>query len=378
VSATFIEVGGRRWRFLPEAGPRPADRAQAIVSGQLRDELTGLPPSAPIAVSTHSIGVVAKATAGARIGLVGRPAALYPDPWPAPPPSANLRAESDIHLLVELDTGLGVQPAMPTDFALVDLGTIDLRRAPTLLSGRVVSRSTGPAAGAAVTVSAFWPTFAAITGPGSVPDALSIWAGLYADRPVGAVVRRRTLTLQPAPKRLLLPAAAGGTVLRLSDRQGLIVGRPVAIEPGDPERQEYVAVAAVDAASSPDQPALVTLAHPLRRAHPEGVTVARTTFAAAGPDNHLVRDGRRGDVSLFTDGLAGITAANRTIEISGGAGPEYHGFALWRTTTASDGAFRLPPIHRVAAVELTGPAGADPVRIGLVAPGEAVADILFD
>jgi hypothetical protein len=382
VSGILVQAEGRSWRLLAEPEPREADRLQAILSVQLFDELTEAPPRLPIEVSTQSSGLFATATAGGRIGLVGRPAACFPEPWPAPSPTVTLDAETGEHLPVTLAGSLAPQPDMPDRYLLTTLADTDLHRRPTVFSGRVVSRLTGPAAGVALSVTLYWPTFAAIGGAGLAPRALSLWSGLYADRTNAATARRRSLNLQPDVKALVAAAPAGETRLLLSDRQNLLVGRPLAIEAGDPEREEYVAIAAIDASWSADQPAWVTLEHPLNRVHGTGAEVARTTFAgAAGPPNAFDRAARRGDVSLYLAGLAGITAANTIIEVDGGAAPgiasEYHRFSLWQAVTDADGHYRLPPIHRAAHIEIEGP-GIGPVRFSLNAPGDALADILFD
>ena len=385
MSGVLVQAGGRDWRLLAEPDPREADRFQAILSVQLLDELTEAPPLVRVEVSTKTLGLFATATAGGRIGLVGRPTALFLDPWPAPAPTVAIDAETSEHLPLALERELDPQPDMPERYALTTLLPTDLHRRPTTFSGRVVSRVTGPAAAAALAVTRYWRTFDAIGGPGLVPDALCLWSGLYRDRDApAATARRRSLTLQPDVKSLVAAAPAGATELMVSDRQNLVTGRPLAIEPGDPEREEYIGIAAIDTTWSVDQPALITLDHPLRRGHRAGTPVQRTTFAGvAGPANALERDGRIGDVSLYLAGLAGLAPGNRIIEIDGGAADptiasEYHGFSFWRAVTGPDGHYRLPPIHRAAHVEIDGPGAIGPLRFSLNAPGDALADILFD
>ena len=383
MSGVLVQAEGRRWRLLVEPDPREADRLQAILSVQLLDELTEAPPRLAVDVSTQMPGLFATATAGGRIGLVGRPTACFPEPWPAPSPVATIDAETGEHLPLGLAGPLDLQPDMPERYALTTLPDAALHRRPTHFSGRVVSRVTGPAGGTPLSVTRYWPTFAAIGAAGLVPRALSLWSGLYADRTTAAEAHRRSLNLQPDVKTLIGAAPAGSTELLLSYRQNLLAGRPLAIEPGDPEREEYIAIAAIDTSWSADQPALITLAHPLNRAHGAGGAIARTTFAGgAGPPNAFDRAARRGDVSLYLAGLAGIGAANQIVEIDGGAAPgiasEYHRFSLWQAVTDASGHYRLPPIHRAAHIEIEGPPGIGPARFSLNAPGDALADILFD
>ncbi|GGJ24122.1 hypothetical protein [Neoroseomonas lacus] len=385
IAPQIVEVDGRRWRLLPESSPLPqAARVQALARAQLIDELTGEPPPGRAMVVSRTPGARSAAGEGGHIGLSGRPATLFPAAWPLVPPFPRLALEARLpaFLPVTLATDLVAQPAWPDAFLLHDFLQVALHRQPTLLSGRVASRTTGPVAGAAVEVTEIWTSFAAIGLAGLAPNALSLRAGLYADRPAGAALRRRTLTLQAPVRTLLRHAHAGETAIRLSDRQGLILNRPLAIEPGDPEREEYILIAAIDTGAAADLPAEVTLAHPLARAHDAGTTVQRTTFAAPGPANAITRAARRGDLSLFANGLNGIAPATPTIEVTGGGVPaEYHGIAPWRTTSDAEGAFRLPPIHRVAHLRLRASGGGQPVPaeiiVSLTSPGEAAADLLF-
>ena len=384
MSALIVQGGVRDWRLFVGAPPLEAERLQAILTGQVLDGLTGAPPLAALEVSTRSRGLAARASTAGRIGLAGRPAALFLHPWPAPAPTVHIRVATRDHLPVERSTELGAQPNMPDRYVPADLGAIELHRRPTSFSGRLVSRSTGPAApGTRIVVTTYWETFAEVAGPGLAANALCLWSGLYADRPLGTTARRVTFN-RLDPKRLDRDAPAGATQLLLSDRQGLLLTRPIAIEAGDPEREEYIGVAAIDTSLSPDQPALITLEHPLKHAHRAGTIVERTTVATAGALRSLDRSGQSGDVSLYLDSIAGILPTHRTVEIATPAIPtlanEYHSIALWQTLTVPGGAFRLPPIHRAAHVqiEVVGPPVVDPIRITLNAPGDALADIVFD
>lgn len=382
MTSTLVSANGLDWRYWPEPAPPGAARYQAIAVAQLVDELTGLPPRVPLRVSTPLAGLRATASAGGLVGLAGRPAALYPDPWPAPAPSVVLQVEAGGFQPLELSADLPPQPGFPGSFTRLDFGTLALHRRPTRLSGRAVDAAGTPVAGATVAVTGLWATVDAILGAAAAPNGLGLWPGLYADRSVGSTVRRRTLTLLAGPKTLVEPAPAGATRLKLSNRQALLLNRPLAIEPGDPERTEYLPVAAIDTSSSDDQPAWVTLHHPLARPHPAGAEAVRTSFAAPGAVNALTRAGRRGDQSLLTAGLAGLAPGNPTVEISGGpAADEYQGVALWRTVTGPDGRFGLPPIHRVAHLELTASGGGQPQParqiVSLAGEVEAIAELVF-
>ena len=96
------------------------------------------------------------------------------------------------------------------------------------------------------------------------------------------------------------------------------MGGILAIEPGDPECQEFIPIAAVDAASSADQPADLTLVHRLHHAHPDGAVVVRAVPAGPGPANALTDPARAEDVTVFLAGLAGLGAATMTVMLTGG------------------------------------------------------------
>ncbi|MGK7865355.1 hypothetical protein [Falsiroseomonas sp. E2-1-a4] len=385
VAPRIVQAAGQNWRFLPETPPlTQASRAQVLARAQLIDELTGQPPAGRPSVTTRTPGTHPVSSEGGHIGLSGRPAALFAAAWPLLPPFPRIDMAAVLpgFMPVTRMADLVAQPAWPADFLLHDFGQVDLRRQPTWLSGRVASRTTGPVAGAIVEVAEIWTSFVGIAGAGLVPNALSLPAGLYASRPAGATVRRRGLNLQPPSQTLARAANAGDRVIRLSDRQGLLVNRPLAIAAGDPERAEFILVIAIDAGAAADLPATVTLAHPLARGHDAGTAVQRTTFAGAGAVNTIARPARRGDISLFTSGLAGIAPGNSTIEIiGGGAVAEYHGFAAWRSTADAQGAYRLPPIHRAAHLRLRASGSGQPnpaeIVVSLTSPGEAAADLLF-
>jgi hypothetical protein len=169
------------------------------------------------------------------------------------------------------------------------------------------------------------------------------------------VTRRDVAHVLGQDKTLVLPAARGASSARISDRVGVVMGTILAFEPTRPDRVEYVAVTAIAGASSDDQPATATLAHRLLLDHEEGTAVHVVAPQAPLAFQPLVREGVRADRVAFLDGMAGITAG--VIEIRGGLAPvEYQTASLYSTTTDGDGYYRLPPLSRVAAVQLQTPA----------------------
>src|SRR5690606_18604099 len=197
------------WRFWPEPSPARGARFQVIASAQLVDELTGLPALVNVRASSGMPGPLARASGGGLVGLVGRPAALYPEPWPAPPPRVRIDVTAAGFLPIELDGDLPPQPLFPAQFDPLDLGTIGLHRTPTRISGRAVEVDMTPVAGAIVEATRIWTAAEAIAGPGDSPNGVSLLLPLRADRPAGATVRRRNLNLLPGDKSLLTPVGDG-------------------------------------------------------------------------------------------------------------------------------------------------------------------------
>jgi len=358
-----IQAGGKEWRYAPDVPPPTgAERSQVILQARLVDEVLGSPPSLPIAVTTTVRDAVARLTDGGRVGVIGRPALIYFEGSIANGP-ADLKISALGFLPLELDTTLGPQPGYPDNFTPRDLGLVALHRSPVRLAGRVVSRSTGPLIGATVTISAVWPVLQHPPGPPDPPNAMPLFAGLYRDRPIGTM-RRRNFLPAAQVKRLERPATGGNTTLRLSDSIGIAPTQVLAIDYEDTGRLEYININAIDPGSTPDQPALVTLDHALRRDHAEGTLVARALpSGGAGPANPIGRAARRGDTTLWTSSLSGIGPATTTIEISGGPPAEYQPTTPYSTTSGSDGSFSLAPIHRVAIAQLTVAHASQPAPI---------------
>jgi hypothetical protein len=347
---TVISDAGA-WRFAPDDPPPVADRSQAILQARVVDEVTGIPPTTALAVATSLAGAVARSSSGGRVGVVGRPRLSFPDISVALA-KADLSIAAAGFLPLKVSSPMGPQGGYPDAFTAPDLGDLALRRAPSRLTGRVVSLALGPLSAASVRIVGVWPQQAAITGPASPPNGMPMLSGAYADRTGGATLRRRNFTAAVELKSLWKPAVAGDSTVVLSDRLAIGVGDVLAVEPGDPERVEFITLTGVDTTSSADQPARFTLAFPLRRDHAEGVSGVRAVPGPGGAANAVTRTIAAGDVTAWTAGLAGIGAATTAIEISGGAATEFHATAIYEASTGPAGDYRLPPIHRVAHVQL--------------------------
>ena len=360
MSCREIVAGGRRWRFCPDDAPSSLQRLQAVVDLGAVDELTGAPPPAPPAITTRRAGLMPRVSRDGRLGLVGQPAHILPS---AQVVGSTIAVEVTAPGYLRHALTLTLQaPPQPTV-------RVALHREPVALWGRVLAgAAAAPVAGASVTIVDFAPRARHPVTHQPLEHLLVLAQGLYAARaatgPLAARVRHRGLT--PADGYTLLAGVgAGATILRLSGRQGLTVPpNPAApdvllIESGDPERLEAQRVIAIEGALAADQPATVTLAHPLRRGHREGVVVRRALAAPAGPDVALTREGVSGDVALLVaDGTSFAGADMIELETPGGAPPAEHQLHLAPTaTTDADGRFRLPALHRLTTLtlEITAP-----------------------
>jgi hypothetical protein len=344
------------WSLAPD-DPQPAAAfAQAILTATLIDEITAGPPiSRPVATTT-TIGLVPRATAGGMAGLVGIPLARY-TAASVVGTALQLGLTASGYLPMSLTAALGPQPGYPGAFTPAALGDVELHRTAAVLSGRVVSRSTGPLAGATVTLDGVWTTFADLSNlMPSPPNAVAVASPLYAARDTTAGVAQQNLSAAPPgeAKSLLIPGNVGDATARVADWTGLSVGSILAFDPQDPARAEYLAITAITPLGlGPAFPATVALAFPLARPHQSGASVIRMIPAAAGTANALSRPCLPGDMCVFPATMAGLDAGMTAVVVSGGgAADEYHAASL--VVAASDGAgfMRLPAIHRVAQLRL--------------------------
>ena len=310
MSARELTAVGRRWRFVPdEPPPDLLQRMQAVVDLAVTDELTGAAPATALSIVASRAGLSPRVGPDGRIGLVGRPAAILPAALvPGSVVAVEVGAVGYLPQAIEITLQAPPQPTVP----------LALRREPAEVWGRVLDTSGGapvPVAGATVR----------LTGV----EVLALAQGLYAARadagPAAARIRRRELTPSGAALSLLEGAGAGATQLRLSSRIGLtmpvIPAAPdiLIIDSGDAERLEVLRITAVDGALAADEPATVTLAHPLRRPHATAATVRLATPSPAGPDVALTSSAIAGDVTLPVVDASGFALVDFVeIESAGG------------------------------------------------------------
>lgn len=360
MSCRTERVGQLVYRHCPESVPVAADRVRAVLSARLIDELTGEPVDEDIDLTTSVESLFPRVARGGLIGLVGQPARLFPT-LDLNPVIVNMQARAPRYVPLDLGGTLGPIIGFPGQFTPLDLGDIGLHRATTTLRGRTLRRaSLAPSVvpGATVEIVGYWADFPPSgVDPGTAmedPDLLALSPPVYATRTAGLtqLQRRDMAPVIGQEKTLLLAVSAGHTRLRLSNRIGLAAGGLLIIDRNDPAHTERILIAAVDTASSVDQPAWITLSHPLAYNHLEETSCQPANLLLSGVSNSLTRAAIPGDETVFLDAMSGL-APGITVELDDGVGvPEYHEAELYRAVSDADGYFRLPPIARVAIAAL--------------------------
>jgi hypothetical protein len=254
----------------------------------------------------------------------------------------------------------------PNAFADVNLGLVQLRRRPVVIAARTMQLGPGDRMEklplATVQVTGIWRRVADLSGAAAPPDLVAIRPALSARRPApGTTLEPVSMPSIGGPVRRLVRAAEPGAATIEVSRTGSL-GAPdvVAIDPGDPDRVEYIEVHDVTGPSDPESPATVVLAFPVQQRHREGVLameVAPTPIGLGTAD--LTAEGLPGDPTVFVATVAPF-AAPAVVHITGGTAPdEYAVASTYVVDTDGEGYGRLPPLTRVAAVEVaaskTGP-----------------------
>ena len=361
VAREVFDLGeGQLVNISPDDAPLLGNRWWAVTTMRVVDEMTGAPPRVPLTVTVTPprAGFTPRAADDGLVGLVAIPQHVFPAlNAQAYDVSYTVAARRYVEQQVTADFLQDV--TFPNTFTPVPLADLGLHRAPVTVSGRTVLLNGGPPtpiAGATIRVTGIWrtPPPATAAVPADPPNVVSLHPPLYRPRSAAAG-QLQVLTLTPVAnedKRLVEAAAAGVTTLRLSDRVNLAVGNVLAVEADDVDRLEYMEIQAINGGSTPDQAATVTLLHPLAFGHPREVVVRRMTAGVPGVARAITVDAIDGDSCLFLNNLNGMATANQ-VRIFGGGPPEIHRVRLFRATSNAGGYYRLPPLSRVAQLEIT-------------------------
>jgi hypothetical protein len=352
-----IQIGSRLVHIAPDDPVALARRYWALWSARLVDELSDEPVRVAVALETAETELRPRVAEEGLVGFVGQPIRAFPD-LAAQGYDLPVTIHAHGYLPMPARVALGAQPGFPASFVPPPTQTLGLHRGPVTLAGRTVL-DTGvahtPLANVSVSLTRVWWTLA---GAPLAANVVSLQPGLYFSQPVpGAQVRRREIPPAGPPKRLLRPVPPGAAWIDVSDQVGIAFPDVIALDFADTDREEMLVVADVQGASTPDQPARVRLAFPNRYSHAAGAVVRRMdTTGPAGAGNVMQRAGIPGDPSVFLDGLAvlaPVPGPDTVLEVLGGGSPlEYHRARPLSAVSDGDGYFRLPPLSRVAQVEV--------------------------
>lgn len=350
---------GIAYTVSPDQAPPAGNRFCLLAGVRLIDEQTGQPPVGAIAVTSAVEHGYSRTAEGGLAGVVGIPRRAFPA-LATKSYIAEFTVQVDGYVPRAVAITVPIDPTFPQTFTPPPLNDQPLHRVATQYRGRVVQKTGGvsiPKSGASVVVTGVWrtPPPATVSVPPNPPKLVSLKPPLYFDRAAG-VAQLQTINLTPVvgqDKSTLDAVAAGTSSLRLSDAIGLNNGDIVLLDPSDPDRAEYLPIATIAGGSSPDQPANVTLAYAPARVHARGAVVRKVTPGAAGPAKLFAQDGWAGDACVFLADVAGL-APSQVVQISGGAiAAEYHAGLTLVAQTDTKGYFRLPPISRLAQVQVT-------------------------
>jgi hypothetical protein len=358
VGRTTLDARGRSYTVNFDDQPRPGDRYQSFVIAQLVDELTQQALTGNVAVTTDLNGARPRTARDAICGVAGIPSRTFPE-LDAQPYDFDLIFAVEGFVPLRRSQSFAQQPNFPDEFVDVDLGRLALRRLPVTVVVRAMTldgqNRPVPLPGTTVEVTSIWRTIQDLSGGPTAPDVIALRPPLYGARPQpGTTLERVTMTPVAEPERRLERAAEPGVwTVDVGRTGGLGPGSVIGIDLDDDDRTEYIDVADVVGPADPDSPATLILSFPVRNRHREGTPAQGVTPAALGaPTAGLTVEGLPGDATVFVDNVAPFSTAP-LVRISGGSSAdEYVRAAPYRVTTDVQGYGLLPPLTRIAAVEI--------------------------
>ena len=339
-------------------------RAWALIRARLVDETTGLPPLVAVTIETDEPNLTPRVALGGLVGFAGYPEESFPrlniSNYTV---HMTLRAPGFLEDMRQVTVPLN--PLFPATFVPVDLGLIPLHREPVRVRGRVTRPAPlgpVPVAGATVTVTGVWrtPPPAAAPPPPAAANLVFLQPGAVVQRSAATCnVHRRDLSVAGADKMLVEEAAEGSSMVRISDRVGVLAGDILALDPEDAGRSDFVTVAGIDGGAL-NEAATITLSVPLTRRHRRDCLVQSMNAALAGANNLLTNDIAPGDTTVLLASMTGLAGATHVEIADGVAADELQSVQLYEAVTAADGFYRLPPISRMAQIQVTANDGVNP------------------
>ena len=322
---------------------------------RVTDELNGQPPRSLISLRAQEKGLIPRIAANGLIGFVAIPSQVFPA-LRTQSYTVHMTLAVDGYVTRELEATLPIDPTFPDTFSSPFL-EVELHRNPVVIFGRTVRGDNGaPLPGATVSISGIWRQTPPFNAPvaSSPPNIVHISPFTYRDRAAAPGRLRRNNFNQVAgdDKHLTVDSIAGVNPVRLSNRQNLNPGDVLMIDVDSPDKVELLAINLILGSTSPDEPALITFDHPLLLSHRSGAVVRRTTPAVAGAQNTLSVDAQIGDSCILLNSLTGLGTANE-VSLNDGVTPiEYHRVQRFTVTSDADGYYRLPPLARIAQIEI--------------------------
>lgn len=266
-----------------------------------------------------------------------------------------------------------VVPVVPVNFAPTNPGNVMLHRRPVIIRGRVVrvaGSTVTQVSGAVITITGIWRTVASTTSttPTDPATLVSVHPPLYFDRSAASSqLEPGNLPAVPDPpaseKHLLEHVPAGARDILITNQVGLSGTSILLIDADKPNLLEFVEIVAITGGATPDHPARISLRHPVVYEHRVNALVQRANSPALGPGTPFTQDAQVGDTCIFLNNLAGLTSGAE-VRLSDGSNPdEYHRVRLFTVTSDANGYYRLPPVSRVAQLQIQVSDGATPPRI---------------
>lgn len=271
---------------------------QVLISGTVTDELTGRPPVGELHVRVESDvngQFVAKAVEGGLFCIAGESRRLFPQ-----------LATQGASVVLSL-TVANYQPCLYTctiaansSFPLPAL-SIQLQRVPIRIQGYVVEVTptlNKPIAHARVRCTA------ASRSSGTTSALVTLRTPLQSNHPPGTIVQRCRFTPQGAVGQLVVGAAAGSTMLVLSEQMQVTVGNILFV--GSEETGAYGIVAGYQRTS--DQTVRVQLTTAFNRSFAAGTPVQCCSPTVSTTQTTLAQAAARGDGMLYLTDVPPLAA----------------------------------------------------------------------
>lgn len=345
-------------------GPRAAGYLrQAIVVLEAVDELTGRPVRSPAVVSSSNPALSGGRGEGGVAGLAGVPARVLPA-LDSQPYSMDITVAVEGFVPLTRTVDFAIQAGFPASFAAADLGAVELHRRPVTLEITTLALDAANRpqvlSGADVRITRLWRHVADVGGPGVPTPMIGLPLGVSQPWPAGTALDSVSLLPAPEPVRRLARGTAPGDLVMAVDRLGaLVAGDLVGLDLADTDRREYVPLTAVLGSVDPASPTSVESAVPVRAAHATASTARRVPAPPGGPpDATLTEPGEPGDTTIFVDTVAPFAEEEILRASAASIADEFVDAHLYRGTSSAAGFMRMPPLSRVAAVELTATRGA--------------------